>query len=30
MAKNREQRKKRMIRQGIVPVQCDIAKNIGF
>ena len=30
MAKNREQRKKRMIRQSIVLVQCDIVENIGF
>jgi hypothetical protein len=30
MAKNRERRKKRKIRQGIVPVQCDIVENIDF
>ena len=30
MAKNRERRKKRMIRQGIVPVQCDIVDNMEF
>ena len=30
MAKNRERRKKRMIRQGIVPVQCDIVENTEF
>ena len=30
MAKNRERRKKRMIRQGIVPVQCDIVENMEF
>jgi len=30
MAKNREQRKKRMIRQGIVPVQCDVVENMEF
>jgi hypothetical protein len=30
MAKNRDRRKKRMIRQGIVPVQCDIVENMEF
>jgi len=30
MAKNRERRKKRMIRQSIVPVQFDIAENMEF
>jgi len=27
---NREQRKKRMIRQGIVPAQCDTVENMEF
>ena len=30
MVKNRERRKERMLRQGIVPVQCDIAENMKF
>ena len=30
MAKNRDRRKKRMIRQGIFPVQCDIVENMEF
>ena len=30
MAKNRERRKKRTIRQGIVPAQFDIVENIEF
>ena len=30
MSKNRERRKKRMMRQGIVPVQCDIVENEDF
>ena len=30
MAKNRERRKKRTIRQGVVPVQCYIVENMNF
>ena len=30
IAKNRDRRKKRMIRQGIVQVQCDIVENMEF
>ena len=30
MAKRRERRKGRMIRQNIVPVQCEIAENMKF
>jgi len=30
MAKNRERRKKRTIRQGTVPVQCYIVENMNF
>jgi len=30
MEKNRERRKKRMIRQVIVPVHCDIVENMEF
>ena len=30
MAKNRDRRKKRMIRQGIFTVQCDIVENMDF
>ena len=30
IAKNRERRKERMIRQGIVQVQCNIVENMKF
>ena len=30
MTKNRERRKERMVRQGIVPVQCYIVENMNF
>jgi len=30
MEKNRERKKLKMIRQGVVPVQCDIIENVDF